>query len=113
MNFQDDLRSIPIEKFKDHYVLIFDLTSVQDATEKCHYSKLVGKPLRLKLNFTFPPEHITEPIVLEERMFSVQLTSLVLLEKNLKWIMFLSSKYSEVFHSSSGFFRYCGCFPSD
>ena len=71
MTFQYDLPSIPIDEFKDHYVLIFNLTSVQDATEKCHYPKLVGKPLTLKLNFTFPLEHVTEPIVLEERMFSV------------------------------------------
>ena len=36
MNFQDDIPSIPIKNFKDHYVLVFDLTSMQDATEKCH-----------------------------------------------------------------------------
>ena len=33
MNFQDDIPSIRIDKFKDHYVLVFDLTSMQDATE--------------------------------------------------------------------------------
>ena len=33
MNFQDDIPSIPIDGFKDHYVLVFDLTSMQDATE--------------------------------------------------------------------------------
>ena len=36
MNFQDDIPSIPIDDFKDHYVLVFDLTSVQDDTENCH-----------------------------------------------------------------------------
>ena len=41
-NFQDDIPSIPIDNFKDHYVLVFDLTSMQDATENCHYPKLVG-----------------------------------------------------------------------
>ena len=29
MNFQDDMPSIPIDNFKDHYVLVFDLTSMQ------------------------------------------------------------------------------------
>ena len=67
MNFQDDIPSIPIDKFKDHYVLVFDLTSIQDVTENCHYPELVGEPLRLKLNFTFPLEHVTELIVLGER----------------------------------------------
>ena len=32
MNIQDDFPSIPIDDFKDHNVLVFDLTSMQDAT---------------------------------------------------------------------------------
>ena len=66
MNFQDDILSIPIDNFKDHYVLMFDLTSMQDATENCHYPELVGEPFRLELNFTFPLKHVTELIVLGE-----------------------------------------------
>ena len=53
MNFQDDMPSTPIDNFKDHYVLVFDLTSMQDATENCHCPELVGESLRLELNFTF------------------------------------------------------------
>ena len=71
MNFQGDMPSIAIDDFKDHYVLVFDLTSMQDPTQKCHYPGLVGEPQRLELNFTFPPEHVTELIVLWERMSSV------------------------------------------
>ena len=52
MNFQDDILSIPINDSKDHYVLLFDLTSMQDATENCHYPAVVWEPLRLELNFT-------------------------------------------------------------
>ena len=37
VNFQDNNPSITIENFKDHYVIVFDLTSLQDATENCHY----------------------------------------------------------------------------
>ena len=81
MNFRDDIPLIPIDNFKDHYVLVLELTAIQDATENCHYPQLVGEPLRLELNFTFPLEHVTELIVLGERM---QLTSLVLLEKNIQ-----------------------------
>ena len=36
VNIQDGMPSIPIDIFKDHYVLVFDLTSMQDATENCH-----------------------------------------------------------------------------
>ena len=93
MNFQDDIPSISIDKFKDHYVLLFDLTFMQDATEKCHYPELVGEPLRLELNFTFPPEHVTELIVLGERVSSVAVDKFGLIgKKHLKWIKFLSSK---------------------
>ena len=53
MNFQDDIPSIPIDNFKDHYVLVFDLTSMQDATENCHYRELVGEPLKLELTHYF------------------------------------------------------------
>ena len=41
---------------------------MQDASENFHYPDLVGEPLRLELNFTFPVEHVTELILLGERM---------------------------------------------
>ena len=84
MNFQDDIPSIPIDKFKNHYVLVFDLTSMQDATENCHYPELVGEPLKLDLNFTFPLEHVNELIVLGDRMFSVAVDKFGALEKTSK-----------------------------
>ena len=71
MNFQGDIPSIPIDNFKDHYVLVFDLTTMLDATEKYHYPELLGEQLRLELNFTFPLKHVTELIVFGERMSSV------------------------------------------
>ena len=83
MSFQDDIPSIPIFNFKDHYVLVFDLTSMQDATEKCHYRELVGEPLRLELNFTFPLEHVTELIVLGERMSSLAVDKSSVVGKNI------------------------------
>ena len=60
---------------------MFDLTSMQDPTENFHYLELVGEPLRLELNFTFPLQHATELIVLGNERLRLQLTSLVLLEK--------------------------------
>ena len=82
-NFQDDIPSIPIDNFKDHYVLVFDLTSMQDATKNCRYPELVGEPLRLELNFTFPLEHVTELIVLGERMSSVAVDKFAVVGKNI------------------------------
>ena len=83
MNFQDDIPSIPLDKFKDHYVLVFDLTSMQDATQNCHYPELVAEPLRLELNFNVPLEHVTELIVLAERMPSVAIDKFGLVGKNI------------------------------
>ena len=83
MIFQDDIPSIPIDNFKDHYVLVLDLTSIQDATEICHYTELVREPLRLELNFTFPLEHVTKLIVLGERMSSVAVDKFGVVGKNI------------------------------
>ena len=82
MKFQDDIPSIPIDNFKDHYVLVFDLTSMQDATEYWRYPEVVGEPLTLELNFTFPVEHVTELIVLGERMSSVAVDRFSVVGKN-------------------------------
>ena len=83
MNFRDDIPSIPIDNFKGYYALVFDLTAMQVATENCHYSELVGEPLRLELNFTFPLEHVTELIVLGKRMPSVAVGKFGVVGKNI------------------------------
>ena len=83
VNFQDDIPSIPIDDFKDHYVLVFDLTSMQDATENFHSLELVGEPLRLELKFTNPLENVTELIVLGGRMSSVAVDKFGVVGKNL------------------------------
>ena len=64
MNFQDDIPPLPIDKFRDHYLKAFDLTSMQNGTEICHYPELDGEPLTLELNVVFPLEHVIELILL-------------------------------------------------
>ena len=89
MNFQDDIPSILIDKFKNHYVLMFDVTTMQDTTDNCHYPELGGEPLSLELNFTFPLEYVAELIVLGERMSSVAVNNFAVVgKKHLKWIIF-------------------------
>ena len=104
MNFQDDTPSILIDDFKDHYVLVFNLTSMQDATENCHYPEFVGEPLRLELNFTNPLENVTELIVLGDRMSSVAVDKFGVVGKIVqKWIILLCNKLSiKSFCSSFG-----------
>ena len=83
MNFQDDILSIPIDNLKDQYVLVFDLTSMQDATEHCRYPELIGEPLRLELYFSSPLENVTEVIVLGERMSLVAVDKFGVVGKDL------------------------------
>ena len=82
MKFQDDIPSMPIDNFKDHYKPVFDLTSMQVATGNCHNLELVGEPLRPELNSTFPLEHVTELVVLGEKMSSVAVDKLCVVGKN-------------------------------
>ena len=83
MNFQDDISSLAIINFKDHCVLVFDLTSMQDATENFHYPERVGVTLRPELNFTFALKHVTELIVLGKRMSSISVDKLGVVRKNI------------------------------
>ena len=83
MNFPDDIPSLPTDNFKDIYVIVFDLTSMQDATENCLYAELVGQPLRLELNFTFTLELVSELIVLGKQMSSFAVDKFDVVGKNL------------------------------
>ena len=83
MNFEDEISSILVDNFKDHYVLVFDLTSKQDATDQCHYPELIGEPLRLELYFSSPLEEVTEVIVLGERMSFVAVDKFGVVGKSL------------------------------
>ena len=68
--FRGVIPSIQVDNFEDHYVLVFDLVSMQDATQICRIPELVVEPLRLELNFIFPLEYVTELAVLgEQRSF--------------------------------------------
>ena len=53
MNFQNYMLSIPVDKLRENDLLVFDLTSMQDAIEDCHYPEFVGEPLRLQFKFTY------------------------------------------------------------
>ena len=48
MNFNEEIPAFPNNLFKNHYVLVFDLTSLQDAGENIHYPELNGKSIRLE-----------------------------------------------------------------
>ena len=111
LNFQDDIPSTSIDDFKDHYVLVFDLTSMQEATENCHYPELVGEPLRLELNFTNPLENVTDFIVLGERMSSVAVDVWCCWKECVKMDNFALQHFINRIPLLK--IRYLGSFPSD
>ena len=57
---------------------------MQDAIETCPYPELVGKPLGLELIFTFALGHVTELIVLGERMSLVAVNRFDNVGKNIE-----------------------------
>ena len=102
MNFKDDIPSTPTDDFKDHFVLVFDLTSMQDAAENCHYHERVAEPLRLELNFPNLLKTSLNSLYWVNKCRRLQLTSLVLLERRCKnWIILLCNKLSIVSLCSS------------
>ena len=112
MNLEDDIPSTPIDNSKDHHVLVFDLTSMQDATENCHCPELVGERLRMELTFTQPLENVTELIVLGKRISSVVVDKFGVVGKN---VLKRNNFALQIFINRIPLlkFRYFGSFPSD
>ena len=78
MNFRDDIPSTPIEKFKDTFVIVFHLSTIQDAVEKWPHPELDGELLKLGLCLNYPPQHVTKLLVLGKRVsFFAVVTSCV------------------------------------
>ena len=110
-NSQDDILLISDEYSQEHYVLEFDLTLMKGATENCHYPNIVEEPPRLEQSFTFPPDNASELIVLGERMCSVAVDKLGIVEKLYKMEnVYLQPKVNRIALLK---FLYSGSFPPD
>ena len=73
MQFNEDFPALPTEDSQNHYILVFDLTSLQDAAEQLHYPELNGESLRLEMFFQYLLEQVTGVIVLGERLSNIQI----------------------------------------
>ena len=73
MQLSEDFPALPMENFQIHYILVFDLTSLQVAAEQLHYPELSGERFRLEMFFQFPLEQVTEVIVVGKRLSNVQI----------------------------------------
>ena len=83
MQFNEGFPALPMEDFQNHYILVFDLTSLQDASEHLHYPELSGESLRLEMFFQFPLEQVTEVITLGERLSNIQIDKFGTVAKNI------------------------------
>ena len=43
MQFNRDFPALPMEDFQNHYILVFEMISLQDTAEQLHYPELVEK----------------------------------------------------------------------
>ena len=73
MQLNEEFPALPMEDFQNYYIIVFELTSIQDAAEQMHYPELSAESLRLETFFQFPLEQVTEPIVLGERQSNIQI----------------------------------------
>ena len=71
LQFNEDFPALPMENFQNQYILLFDLTSLQDAAKQLHYPELSGESLRLEMFFQFPLEQVTEVLEKDYRMFKL------------------------------------------
>ena len=82
MSFNEELPALPHYPFQNHYVLVFDLTSLQDAGENIHYPELSGESIQLEMFFDRPLRSLTELIVLGEKMSTVKIDQFGTVAKN-------------------------------
>ena len=82
MTFNEEIPKLPNNLFQNHYVLVFDLTSLQDAGENIHYPELSGESIRLEMFFDRQLTNVTELIVLRESMSTVKIDQFGTVAKN-------------------------------
>ena len=72
MHFNENFSSLPMHDFQNHYIFVFELTSLQDAADYLHYDELCGESLRLEIFLQFALKRVTKLVVLGERLSKVQ-----------------------------------------
>ena len=82
MNFDEEIPALPNHQFQNHYILVFDLTLIQDAGENVHYPELSGESIRLEMFFDRSLRNVTEIFVLGERMSTVKIDQFGTVAKN-------------------------------
>ena len=82
MNFNEEFPALPNHHFQIHYILVFDLTSLQDAGENINYPELNGESIRLEMFSDRLLRNVTDIIILGERMSTVKINQFGTVTKN-------------------------------
>ena len=73
LNFNEEILALPNKLFQNRYVLLFDLTSLQDAGENVGYPELSGDIIRWEIFFELLLGCVTELFVIGVRMSNVKI----------------------------------------
>ena len=72
VNFKEEIPALPNNLLQNHYVLVFDLTSLKDARENINYPELSVESFPLETIFDHRLRSVTDFIVLRQRMSIVK-----------------------------------------
>ena len=73
---------IPLSAFANHYIMVFDLTSTQEATHDFIHLELTNSSLSVELKFDAALAHNVEIIVLGEKASTINIDSAKNASKN-------------------------------
>ena len=71
MKFNDEMPALRLDQYEDHFIMVFDLTSLQDAGDHVYYPEVIGGSLRLEMYFDKSLDEATEVILLGERLSTI------------------------------------------
>ena len=66
---------IPLSEFANHYIMVFDLTSTQEATHDFIHPELTNSSLSVELNFDATLAHNVEIFFLGEKTSTIYIDS--------------------------------------
>lgn len=75
LHFDHNSPGIALKEYKDHFVIVYDLTSTQQSNSQVYYPELVGGSLRLELIFKEALKDSIEVLVLGEQLTTLYVKS--------------------------------------
>ena len=72
MHFNENFSALPMHDFQNNYILVFGLTSLQDAAESLHHDELCGESFRSENFSQFALKRVAKLVVLGERLSKVR-----------------------------------------